>query len=113
MGLERITSDGLRWGSLSFLGHFGELSPQITEGKSAGGAGGDSEAVTERETGQRRARAGACSLFSEACDMLLMEKKLQFLFCGNSFVPHEFLKRALLPLQSPAGTWCWLGGAAL
>lgn len=53
-----------------------------------GGAGGDGEAVMEKETGQQRARAGACSLFREACDTLLMEKKLRFLFCGNSFVPH-------------------------
>lgn len=56
--------------------------------RSAQGAGVDDAAVMERETGQQRAGAGDCSLFSKACNILLMEEKLQFLFCGNSFVPH-------------------------
>lgn len=71
------------------------------------------KAMMKRETGQRRARAGACRLFSRACNSLLMEKKLQFLFCGNSFVSHQFLKRALLPLEPPARALCWLAGSAL
>lgn len=79
-----IGESSQRWAE---VGKF-ELSLQIREGKSAGGAGGDEETVMERETGQRRARAGAGSLFSEACNLLLMEKKLQFLFCKNFFVPH-------------------------
>lgn len=56
--------------------------------RSARGPGADNEVVMERETGQRRAGAGDCNLFREASNILLMEEKLQFLFCGNSFVPH-------------------------
>lgn len=51
MGSERGTSDGLRWGSLSFLGRFREFSPHGAGVRSAQGA--DNEAVMERETGQR------------------------------------------------------------
>lgn len=88
MGSHRGTSNGLRWGSLSFLVHFREFSPHRAGVRSAQGAGADNEAVMERETGQRRAGAGDCSPFSEVCNILLMEEKLQFLFCGNSFLPH-------------------------